>query len=475
MSESQPTVRAGSPAGRARRRERATILHIAVPLTAAYLAEMGMVITDMIIVGRLGSDALAAVGLAGDLFWVFLLVGMGVIAVVGVIAAQRLGAGDQAGVVAAGEQGMWVATLTALPITAGVWFMAPLLELARQDAAVVALIDDYSRVLAWAVPPALWFVVLRNYTTALARPAIIGWVTAGAVGLNLVLNWALVYGRLGLPALGVFGAGIGTTLVNWIMFASLALYVRCAPALGDYRPAIVPRRVDIPALREMFSLGVPVALTQILNGGMYSAAAVLTGMLSATTLAAQQIVYSVIYLALSAATGLADAARVRVAFAIGRGDAQAAARAARIAVELALVASLPVALLLWLSPKLLARVFLDTANPDNAEVLAIAVGFAGLGGLFLLLNGTQAVCADALRGLRDTRSPLWVSLLGYWLLGIGAGALLCFTLDLGASGIWWGLIAGMLLCNLLLALLLRVRLREAGTALADDAAGALVS
>jgi MATE family multidrug resistance protein len=432
---------------------------------------MGMVITDMIIVGRLGSDELAAVGLAGDLFWIFLLIGMGVISVVGVIAAQNLGAGNRNGVIAAGEQGMWVATLTSLPIMAGVWFMAPLLELARQDATVVALIEGYSRVLAWAVLPALWFVVLRNYATALARSAIIGWVTLGAVGLNLLFNWALVYGHLGMPALGVVGAGIGTTLVNWIMFAVLAAFVRRASALRDYRPRLFPRRADGPLLREMFSLGIPIALTQILNGGMFSTAAVLVGILSAATLAAQQIVYSVIYLALSAAAGLADAVRVRVAYAVGRGDARAAGRSARIAFQLAFVATAVGSLLLWFAPGLLARVFLDTGNPDNAEVLGIAVGLSGLGGLFLLLNGTQIICADALRGLRDTRSPLWVALLGYWVVGLGAGALLCFAFDRGAAGVWWGLIAGVLLCNVLLIQLFRRRLRETGARLEREMPG----
>ncbi|MEE4277426.1 MAG: MATE family efflux transporter [Halieaceae bacterium] len=450
-------------------REGRTILHIALPLAAAYVAEMGMVITDMIIVGRLGSKELAAVGLAGDLFWIFLLIGMGVISVVGVIAAQNLGAGRRSGVIAAGEQGMWVATFTSLPIMAGVWFMAPLLALARQDAEVVSLIEGYSRVLAGAVLPALWFLALRNYVTALARSAAIGWITFGAVGLNLLLNWALVYGRLGLPALGVVGAGIGTTAVNWIMFAVLAAYVRRARALSGHRPRVFPRRPDGALLREMFSLGLPVALTQILNGGMYSTAAVLIGVLGAASLAAQQIVYSVVYLALSAAAALGDAVRVRVAFALGQEDARAAGRSARIAFQLALVATLLGSLLLWLAPELLARAFLDTTKPDNAEVLGIAVSLSGLAGLFLLLNGTQSVCADALRGLRDTRSPLWVSLLGYWLVGLGAGALLCFALDLGAQGIWWGLVTGMLLCNFLLITLFRRRLRETARRLAGQA------
>ena len=294
-------VQAANAPHREERREGRTILHLALPLTAAYLAEMGMVITDMIIVGRLGSNELAAVGLAGDLFWISLLIGMGVISIVGVLAAQSLGAGDRRGVTSACEQGMIAATVTALPITACVWYLEPLLALADQDPAVVTLAGSYSRVLAFAVFPALWFVVLRNYVTALARSAAIGWIMAAALMLNLALNYTLVYGHLGLPALGVVGAGIGTTLVNWLMFAALVQYVRRARHLATWRPSIVPRRVDRRVLRDLFGLGMPVALTQILNGGMYSTAAVLLGIIGASTLAAQQILYGVVYLAFSAA------------------------------------------------------------------------------------------------------------------------------------------------------------------------------
>ena len=197
-----------------RREETTTLIRIGAPLTAAYVAEMGMFITDMIIVGQLGSNELAAVGLAGDWFWVLLLIGMGVISIVGVIAAQCLGAGDRQGAVDAGEQGMIAATITSIPVMLCVWFLGPVLEFAKQDPAVVGLITGYSKVLTLAVLPALWFVVLRHYITALARSAAIGWITVFALGLNIALNYTLVYGKFGFPALGVVGAGIGTTAVN---------------------------------------------------------------------------------------------------------------------------------------------------------------------------------------------------------------------------------------------------------------------
>lgn len=444
--------------------ETRTILTIAIPLTAAYIAEMAMVITDMVIVGRLGSGELAAVGLAGDLFWIFLLIGMGVISVVGVFAAQSHGAGNREETIRVGEQGMIAAAFTSLPVMACVWYLEPLLRAANQDPDVVRLVGEYARVLTWAVPPALWFVALRNYATALARSAAVGWIMIAAVAVNFALNYTLVYGRFGFPPLGVSGAGIGTALVNWAMFACLALAIRRDSRLSRYRVRLVPRRIEWALLRSLFRLGIPVALTQIVSGAMFSCAAVLVGIISAPTLAAQQIVYSVLYLALSAAGGLGDATRVRVAFGVGRRDIRAARASARIAIVFTVVATLLACCCLWLVPGPLVSIFLDTNSAENRQVLAIAISLSAAAGLFLLLDGLQMVLANALRGLRDTRSPLWIALTGYWGLGLGSGTVLCFALDFGARGLWWGLAAGVLLCDLLLLRQLRRRFHHLGEA-----------
>jgi MATE family multidrug resistance protein len=445
--------------------ETRTILGISLPLTAAYVAEMGMVITDMIIVGRLGSNELAAVGLAGDWFWVLLLIGMGVISIVGVIAAQCLGAGDTRGVVAAGEQGMIAATITSVPVMLCVWYLGPVLGWARQDPDIVRLITDYSRILTWAVFPALWFVVLRNYITALARSVAIGWITVGALGLNVALNYTLVFGKFGLPAMGVVGAGFGTTIVNWIMFAALAVHVLRSGHFRRHRPRIVPRRVDRELLREMFSLGIPISITQFLNGAMFTVAAVVVGVIGAATLAAQQIVYSVIYLALSASAALGDAVRVRVAYGIGRRSVDASAQSAHISFALAGLTTFVAALILWLFPGTLVGVFLDVADPDNAAVLAISIGLSAYAGMFLLLDGVLMVVANAIRGLRDTRSPLWISMAGYWAVGLGSGILLCFPFDYGAAGLWWGLVAGVVFSNILMVWRFDRRIADARSAL----------
>lgn len=447
------------------KQETQTILGLSLPLTAAFVAEMGMVITDMIIVGRLGSKELAAVGLAGDWFWVLLLIGMGVISIVGVIAAQNLGAGHRQGVIEAGEQGIIAATITAIPVTLCVWYLGPVLGMVNLDPEVIQLITDYSRVLAFAVMPALWFVVLRNYITALSRSAAIGWITVAALGLNITLNYTLVYGKFGFPAMGVVGAGIGTTLVNWGMTGALIVHVLYSNKFKTYRPRIVPRVFNGQLLREIFRLGLPISVTQLLSGGMFTMAAVAVGILGATTLAAQQIIYSVIYLALSTAAALGESVRVRVAYGIGRRSVDSSSQSANISFVLAGATTFLAALVLWIMPGTLVGIFLDISNPDNAAVLQISIGLSVYAGMFILLDGVLIVIANAIRGLRDTKSPLWISMAGYWVVGLGTGAWLCFHEGYGADGLWWGLVAGVLFANILMYWRFIRRLKDARHAL----------
>ena len=443
-----------------RHKETRTILAISLPLMAAYVAEMGMMITDMIIVGRLGSNELAAVGLTADWFYVLLLLGMGVVSIVGVLAAQSFGAGDPDGVADSVEQGMIAATMMSVPVMLSVWYLGPVLAFTNQDPDVIRLITDYSRPLTWGVLPVLWFVVLRNFITALAKSSAIMAITAVALLLNLALNYTLVFGKFGFPALGVTGAGYGTTIVNWLMFLFLAAHVFTSQDFRHNRFAMVPRRIHFKTLKEIFVLGLPVTLTQMLNGAMFTVAAILVGMISADILAAQMIAYSVIYFAFSSSVALGDAARVRVAYGVGTRSAKAARQSAYISFVLAAAAVLICSSVLWVFPEFFVGIFLDIGDPANTAVLEIALGLSVYAAWFLLFDGILIVAANAIRGLRDTRTPLWISMLGYWVIGLGIGTWLCFPMGYGVSGLWWGLILGPMVSNLLMFWRFHARLAQ---------------
>lgn len=452
--------------------ETRTILSISMPLLAAYLAEMGMLITDMIIVGHLGSNELAAVGLTADWFYVLLLIGMGVISIVGVLVAQSLGAGNPQGAKEAVEQGLIVATLMSIPVMLCIWYLGPALRIARQDPDVVQLIIDYSRPLTWCVFPILWFAVLRNFVTALVKASVIMAITVVALVLNLLINYTLVFGKFGFPALGVTGAAYGTVIVNWLMFLTMALHVGMSGAFAHLRPSLLPRRVSARIFREILTLGLPVTAAQILGGAMFTVAAVFTGVLGADTLAAQQIVYTVIYVALSASIAIGDAVRVRVAYGIGMRSAAAARQSANIAFAIGAATTLFASGALWLFPEQIVGIFLNTRDAANVDVMLIAVLLAPYAAAFQLFDGVLLVIANALRGLRDTRSPLWIAASGYWLVGLVAGFLLCFPMGQGAPGLWLGLIAGALVAIVLMGFRYRTRMSQAESRLALTAAPA---
>lgn len=432
--------------------ERASLAAISGPLIAAYLVEMAMLIIDMIIVGHLGSIELAAVGLAGDWFYVLLLIGMGTVSMVAVLVAHARALGDMRRAGRAVEQGLLVATIFSVPVMLATWYLGPLLALTGQDPGVVAFVEPYARALTFAVLPILWFTVLRNYVTAIERPMVIFVLSLAALVLNAALNYALVFGRFGLPALGVFGAGLGTAIVSWLMFAALALHVTRGPARLTIRWLRTLTGPEPALFREIVSLGLPVAGAQLLSGGMFTVAAVLIGLLGATALAAQQIVYTVVYVSLSIAAGLGDAVRVRVAFGMGKASPPAARQAAAITLRLGIAVLGLAALVLWFLPETMVRLFLNMEDPTDTEVLQAAVSFAFAAGLFQALIGLQIIAANAMRGLRDTRTPMLYAVLGYWVLGLGSGTIACFALGYGGVGMWWGMTAGVAVSSTLMVL-----------------------
>ncbi len=436
---------------------------------AAYIAEMGMMITDMIIVGRLGSNELAAVGLTADWFYVLLLIGMGFISIVGVMVAQSFGEKNYKAVKDSAEQGMIVATICAVPVMLAVWYLGPALEYADQDPDVIRLIRDYSRPLALGVLPVLWFVVLRNYAAALEKASGIMTITVIALVANLAINYTLVFGKFGFPALGVTGAAYGTSIVNWLMFLTLAFHVRYSDNFKSFRLSLIPETFQRDLCKEIFHLGLPITGAQILGAGMFTIVAIMAGMHGADFLAAQMVIYSVIYIGMSASLALGDSIRVRVAYGMGLRSVAAARQSASIVLGLTTVAIAIASLFLWLYPEVLVGFFLDTADPTNAIVQEIAVGFSIAAALFMFVDGILMVVANGLRGLRDTQSTFWITVLAYWPIGVGGGAWLCFSMGYGVVGLWWALVAGAVIGIVLMSLRFRSQFAMAESKLSATA------
>jgi MATE family multidrug resistance protein len=347
---------------------------------------------------------------------------------------------------------MWSALLLVLPMWALLWHAEALLLLLSQQPDLAAEAQTFVRFLMWALLPAFLYMVLRNFLAALERP---GWslaVAVGAVLVNLLVNIALIFGvpQVGLPALGLMGAGIGSSVTVTFEFLAIALVVTRHRKFRRYHLFGRFWRPDWPRLREVWRLGLPIAVTLTLEVGVFNAAVFLMGLIDTASLAAHQIAIQIASLSFMVPLGLAQAVTVRVGHAFGRRDRHAIARAGWTSFVMAIGFMALMALMMWMMPRQLVGIFLDTADPANAAVVPLAVAFLGIAALFQIVDGAQAVGAGMLRGLHDTTIPMAFALFGYWIAGIGTAIGLGFGLGWGGVGIWTGLAAGLTVVAILM-------------------------
>ena len=424
---------------------------IAIPLSAAYLAEFAMFLTTKMVVGKLGYHSLAAVGIAGDLTFEVLIVLMALLSVVGVLAAQALGAGKKEDLGQSVRQGLIVSTGLGLPAMVLIWNLDLALIATNQDPLVVELAQGYLRGISGAVLPVLWFSVFRNFVAVLSQTVSILVITVIAVIMNYLLTLWLVYGGFGLAPLGLFGAGLATTIVSWFMFLALALHVFRKPMFRGYGVFKGKLLLIWPLCREILTLGTPVAGLAFLEAGLFVATSILSGVIGAKTLAAYEIVAAWVGIPFVIAFGLAEATMIRVAHAIGRDSMQHARRAGFLGMTLviALLSTMVAVPILFSQP--IIRIFISPEDPGYLEVSTMATRFLLIAALFMVFDGLQAAAARALRGMKDNLVPLWIAGFGYWILGIGGGSVLAFHYEMGGAGLWWGLAMGLAVAACLLS------------------------
>lgn len=440
-------------------RELLAILQISAPLAAAYLAEIAMGITDMLFVGRLGSVELAGVGLASSVLFEILIVAVGVVSIVAVLAAEARGGGSREGVRHAVRQGFLVALVLGIPATIIGLHLAPVLALTGQDPQVVVFADRYLRAAAWFITPYLLFVVLRSFLAALSRAGSVMVVTVAAIGVNALFTYGLVFGKLGMPALGVAGAGWATTITVWLMLAALVLHTVSSRHFRHFRLYAAGLRIDMSVFKEIFRLGAPAGGIALLESGMFVAVSIFMGVLGAAWLAANQIMFNVLAVGFMIALAMGEASSVRVAQGIGARSPHGVRTSALSGIGLGTVVMLISAGVLLLFPRQIVSVFLNVGDAGNAEVVTNAVILAAIAAVFQLFDGLQAVASRALRGMKDTLVPMWMALIGYWIFGVIGGWALCFPLGYGARGLWWGLALGLMVTAIALVWRLMARTR----------------
>jgi MATE family multidrug resistance protein len=433
-----------APAPPSWRLEARALCAITAPIAAGFLAEMAMNFSDTLIIGRVvGGVALGAVSLAAHVLFSLLVACMGVVSIVGAFAAQSHGACDPVAVAKTIRQGFWVATILSIPATALGWYGAPILRWLGQDGQVVAIADDYLKGLVWCFLPYMWFTVLRNFVTALHRTVSVMVISVAAIGINFAIVYGLVVGALGLPSLGVRGAGYGTALVSCGMFVALAIHVATARGLREYRIFDGVLRFDPTLCGRIFRVGLPAGGISTVESGLFVAVQLLIGTLGVIALSANQIAFTFQGIVFMVPLALSQAAAARVGFNLGAGDLAAARRSGFVALSLSAVYMAAMAAFMWTNADAIVSIFLDAADPTAAAVLPLAASLIIIGAVFQIVDGTQIVAMGALRGLSDTMVPFILGLLGYWAIGLTSGYVFAFFLGHGAVGLWWGLALGL--------------------------------
>ena len=432
--------------------EFADTLKLAMPMALTQLGQIVMMTTDLALIGRLGDEAVAAAALANTVYFVCFTVGMGVISAVAPLAALAFGARDPHRLRRAVRAGFWAALLISLPMMAFPLYGEPILRALGQAEAPSALAQQYLFGLVWGAIPALWLLVIRGFMGALNRPEPVLWITLAAIPANALLVWLLIHGAWGLPRLGLFGAGLGHTLVNCAMFlAGLWIAARRRP-FAKYRLLGHVWRIDWTMLRQLFAIGAPISIAFLMEYGLFSAAALLAGLIGTTALAAHQIALQVTAILFMVPLGIGMAATVRVGHAAGRQDAAGVRRAGLSAALLGIALGAGLTLLVVAGRFAIAGFFLGQTPGTAAATLELAATLLLVGATFYVTDGLQSIMAGSLRGMKDTRVPLLFAAIGYWLVGFPAAWVLAFPFHLGAIGVWIGLSLGTLVYAALLIL-----------------------
>jgi MATE family multidrug resistance protein len=404
---------------------------------------IGINTTDIVMMGWLGPQALAAGALGMNIYIPLYLFGMGIATVVAPMTAQALGARDFRGVRRTVRQGFWLTLLFGALFTLVIWNGRHVLLVTGQDPVLAGLAEDYLQAVAWALIPSLWFVVLRCFTTAHSRPRSVLVVTLLAVGLNALGNYGLMFGNFGLPRWELRGAGLSSSIVSALMFLTLMGYVLWDRRFRRY--ALLRRlwRADWPRFIELFRVGVPIGLTIVAESSLFAAAALLMGLISTEALAAHAIALQCAAVAFMVPLGIAQATVVRVGLAAGARDHDGVRRAGWSALLVGSLFMACSALVFWFAGSRLVGLFLDAAVPENGPVIEMAVTFLVIAALFQLVDGGQVIGVSVLRGLNDTTVPMWLAIGGYWAIGFAASVVLAFPLGLGGRGVWIGLALGL--------------------------------
>ena len=328
--------------------------------------------------------------------------------------------------------------------------LGPIMRITGQDAGIIGLAIEYNTILVLSLIPMLFNNVLRSFVSTLDRPILATAITAGGIFVNALANYAFIFGNLGAPELGLRGAAVATIITTMTTLGAYILVIRLDPRLHRYRIFGRWWSPDWPRLLHIARIGAPIALTITAEAGIFGAAAFLMGNIGASQLAAHTVALQIAALAFQVPFGIGQAATIRVGYFYGARDPEGVKRAGWMAIGVGTGFMAITALAMIVIPKPLIAIYVDPWDPKNAVLVGFALKYIVIAAAFQLFDGMQAVAAGALRGLQDTRVPMWIAAFAYWVPGIGTALLLGFGTSLEGVGVWIGLATGLTVAAILL-------------------------
>lgn len=427
-------------------------LRLAAPLALANMLQMAVFATDVMFVSRLGQEPLAASSLAVAIVGVVMMGLIGVTSAVAPLVAAELGRRAHAvrEVRRSVRMALWLAAVLAVGAIALCTQGERLMLATGQHAQVAAMGGHFLRILSFALLPMVVGNVLRTFVSALGRPAIATTITGLSILVNAGGNYVFVFGHFGAPALGLTGSAISSILTASASVLAYALAIRADRRLRRFHIFGRFWRTEWSRMREMLRLGLPIAGTLIAEGSLFSSAAFLMGRIGEAELAGHTVALQVAAFTFQVPFGIGQAATIRVGLHYGAGNRVGIGHAGWAAILTGFVFTGASAMAIVAFPRLIASVYIDVAAPANAAMVALALQYMLVAAGFQLFDGLQAVTSGVLRGIQDTRMPMVIAIVSYWLAGFGVSVVLGLFTPLRGLGVWIGLAVGLLCAALML-------------------------
>lgn len=430
--------------------ETKSLLRLAIPLTLIQLTEGLVHFVDALMMGWLGTAELAAGGLGAVIFWTLLALFTGLLEMTGALAAAAYGASDRPRISLITAQALWLSFGMAIPAMILLWHLTGVLQFAGQSATTVVQTMAYLRAILWGLPAALGLFVFKEITTALMKPRLLTLLMVGGIPVNIALNYGFMYGKWGLPNLGLAGIGLSSTLVFWGSFGLVALCLAKLPKWRSWQLFRYQGQINGSVIREIVTLGWPLCLDYGTEFSALTAAAVLMGQWGTDLLAAHNIVMTTTELLLMVSWGVSYAAAMRTAHKLGAAQPHAAQQVTHISLILNISLVAVFVVFLWLFPGTIAGFYIDSNQAENQSTLEAAIALFRIGVFFQIAQGFRLISLGILQGLQDTRVLATVDFLAHWAVGIGGGYLLGQFLEFRGFGLWWGLTLGQVIAAIIL-------------------------